>query len=167
MEIILKQDIDNLGHKDQIVNVKPGYANNFLVPQGYAIVATASAKKVHAENTRQRAHKEEKLVKDATAIAERLTATTITLDVKASEKGKIFGAVTAADVAEAIEAKGIEIDKRNVKVEAIKQLGSYTATVKIYKDIKAEVPLEIISSSVPAPAAAGEVAGVAEPAAAE
>ena len=148
MEIILKQDVDNLGHKDQIVNVKQGYANNFLIPQGYAIAATATAKKVHAENTRQRAHKEEKLIKDAMAIVEKLSATTITLDMKASEKGKIFGAVTASGVADAIEAKGIQIDKRNVKVEAIKQLGSYIATVKIYKNIEAEVTLEIISSVV-------------------
>jgi len=146
MEIILKQDVENLGHKDQIVNVRPGYANNFLIPQGFAIAATESARKVLAENIRQRAHKEDKIVADANAVAERLNATTITLEAKASEKGKIFGSITAGDVADAIIAKGIEIDKRNVKVDPIKEVGSYIATVKIYKDIKAEVPLQVIAS---------------------
>lgn len=147
MEIILKQDVDNLGHKDQIVNVRPGYANNYLIPQGYAVAATASAKKVLAENIRQRAHKEEKMVADATSVAEKLNATTITVSAKASEGGKIFGSVTAAQIADAIEAKGFAIDKRNVKVDAIKEIGEYKATVKIYKDIKAEVPVSVIAAA--------------------
>lgn len=146
MEIILKQDVDTLGHKDQIVNVRPGYANNFLIPQGFAIAATSSAKKILAENIRQRAHKEEKMVADATAIANKLTATAIAISAKASEGGKIFGSITANDVAAAIAAKGIEVDKRNIKVEAIKVVGSYTATIKIYKDIKAEVNLEVVAA---------------------
>lgn len=146
MEIILKQDVENLGHKDQIVNVRPGYANNYLIPQGFATTATASAKKVLAENIRQRAHKEEKMIKDATTVAEQLSATAIVISAKASEGGKIFGSITTANVADAIEAKGINIDKRNVKVEAIKEVGTYTATVKIYKDIKAEVKLEVVAA---------------------
>lgn len=143
MEIILKQDVDNLGNKDQIVNVRPGYANNFLIPQGYATVATESAKKVLAENIRQRAHKETKMVADAQAVADKLASVAIAIAVKAAEGGKIFGSVTAAQVADAIEAKGFSIDKRNVKVDAIKEIGEYKATVKIYKDIKAEVAVSV------------------------
>lgn len=146
MEIILKQDVDNLGHKDQIVNVRPGYANNYLIPQGYAISATVSAKKILAENIKQRAHKEEKMVKDATSVAETLAAITLTIAAKASESGKIFGSVTNTNVAEAIAAKGIEVDKRNIKVEAIKELGSYKAIVKIYKDITAEVAIDVVAA---------------------
>lgn len=143
MEIILKQDVDNLGNKDQIVNVRPGYANNFLIPQGYAMAATASAKKVLAEKTKQQAHKEAKMVADAQAVADKLANAAVAIAVKAAEGGKIFGSVTAAQVAEAIEAKGFAIDKRNVKVDAIKEIGEYKATVKVYKDIKAEVAVSV------------------------
>lgn len=146
MEIILKQDVENLGHKDQIVSVRPGYANNFLIPQGYASAATASAKKMLAENIKQRAHKEEKIVKDATAVAEKLSALALSIAAKASENGKIFGAVTSANIADAIAAQGVEVEKRNIKVEAIKELGSYTATVKIYKDIVANIAIEVVAA---------------------
>lgn len=146
MEIILKQDVENLGHKDQIVNVRPGYANNFLIPQGYAGAATVSAKKVLAENIKQRAHKEEKIVKDATAIADKLNALALSVAAKASENGKIFGAVTSANIADAIAAQGVEVDKRNIKVEAIKELGSYVATVKIYRDIVANIAIEVVAA---------------------
>lgn len=145
MEIILKQDIETLGYKDQIVNVKPGYANNFLIPQGYAITATASAKKMLAENIKQRAHKEEKMVSDATAIVAKLEAMVITLSVKANESGRIFGSVTSTDVEQAIAAKGVELDKRSIKVPAIKEIGSYTASVRIYKEIGAEVKIEVVA----------------------
>lgn len=150
MEIILKQDVDNLGHKDQIVNVRPGYANNFLIPQGYATAATASAKKVLAEKIKQQAHKEAKMVADAQAVADKLAGVAVAIAVKAAEGGKIFGSVTAAQVAEAIEAKGFSIDKRNVKVDAIKEIGEYKATVKIYKDIKAEVAVSVSAETVAA-----------------
>lgn len=143
MEIILKQDVDTLGHKDQIVNVKPGYANNFLIPQGFATAATTSAKKVLAENLKQQAHKEAKVVADATAVATKLAALNVVIKTKANEDGKIFGAVTTSDIAEAIAKLGTEVDKRNIKVDAIKHVGNFTATVKIYKDIKAEVNLTI------------------------
>lgn len=151
MEIILKTDVENLGYKDQIVNVKPGYANNFLIPQGYATAATVSAKKAHAELLRQRAHKEAKMISDAEAVASKLTAMALTLSVKANQNGKIFGTVTTTDVAEAIVAKGIEVDKRNIKIaEAIKEVGTHTATVRIYKEISADVTIEVISNDVPA-----------------
>lgn len=143
MEVILKQDIDNLGVKDQIVNVKPGYANNFLIPQGMATQATESAKKVLAENIRQRAHKEAKIVADATAVAEKLAAMVASVSVKANEDGKIFGSVTTADIAESLSAQGVEVDKKNVKIEAVKTVGTYTATVKVYKEIKAEVKVVV------------------------
>lgn len=143
MEIILKQDVDNLGNKDQIVNVRPGYANNFLIPQGYATAATPAAKKVLAEKIKQQAHKEAKMVADAQAVADKLNGLAIIIAAKAAEGGKIFGSVTAAQVAEAIEAKGFTIDKRNVKVDAIKAVGEYKAVVKIYKDIKAEVAVTV------------------------
>lgn len=147
MEIILKQDVDTLGNKDQIVNVRPGYANNFLIPQGLATAATTSAKKMLAENIKQRAHKEAKMVADATAIAGKLSAAAVAVTAKASEGGKIFGSVTAADVAEAIQKiAGIEVDKRNVKIETIKVVGEYVATVKIYKDIKAEVTVNVVAA---------------------
>lgn len=143
MEIILKQDVDNLGHKDQIVNVRPGYANNFLIPQGFATAATPSAKKVLAEKIKQQAHKEAKMIADAQAVADKLNGVSVALTVKAAEGGKIFGSVTSAQVADAIEAKGFSIDKRNVKVDTIKEIGEYKATVKIYKDIKAEVAVSV------------------------
>lgn len=150
MEIILKQDVDNLGHKDQIVTVKPGYANNFLIPQGMATAATASAKKILAENIRQQAHKEAKLVADAQTVADKMSAISVSFTVKASEKGKVFGSVTTQQVVEAIQAKGFTVDKKDVKVGTIKEVGEYTATVKIYKDIKAEVPVVVTAGEVAA-----------------
>lgn len=154
MEIILKQDVDNLGNKDQIVNVRPGYANNYLIPQGFAAAATASAKKVLAEKIKQQAHKEAKMVADAQAVADKLAGVAVAITVKAAEGGKIFGSVTAAQVADAIEAKGFSIDKRNVKVDTIKEIGEYKATVKIYKDIKAEVAVSVSAEGAPVAAAA-------------
>lgn len=154
MEIILKQDVDNLGNKDQIVNVRPGYANNYLIPQGYATAATASAKKVLAEKIKQQSHKEAKMVADAQAVADKLAGVAVAITVKAAEGGKIFGSVTSAQVADAIEAKGFSIDKRNVKVDTIKEIGEYKATVKIYKDIKAEVAVSVSAEAAPVAAAA-------------
>ncbi|MFI3321791.1 MAG: 50S ribosomal protein L9 [Rikenellaceae bacterium] len=146
MEIILKKDVDNLGHKNDIVNVRPGYANNFLIPQGMATLATASAKKVLAENIKQQAHKEAKLREDATALAEKLAALSLSIAVKTSEEGKVYGSVTSAQIAEEIEKAGIAIDKKNISMEAAKELGSFTATVKIFKDIKAAVAYTVVAA---------------------
>lgn len=154
MEIILKQDVDNLGNKDQIVNVRPGYANNYLIPQGYATAATASAKKVLAEKIKQQSHKEAKMVADAQAVADKLAGVAVAITVKAAEGGKIFGSVTSAQVADAIEAKGFSIDKRDVKVDTIKEIGEYKAIVKIYKDIKAEVAVSVSAEAASVAAAA-------------
>ncbi len=145
MEIILKKDVANLGHADDIVNVKTGYAVNYLIPQGFAIMATASAKKVHAENLRQRAHKIAKFVGDAEALAAKLAETTVKVAVKVSETGKIYGSVTAAQLAEALAAVGIEVDKKDITVEAAKELGTYEATVKCYRDVKGTFKYEIVA----------------------
>jgi large subunit ribosomal protein L9 len=142
MEIILIKDVENLGYANDIVNVRPGYANNYLIPQGFAKAATASAKKVLAENLRQRAHKDAKILADAQALAATLENLNLTFAVKA-EEGRIFGAITSADVAEALAAKGIEVDKKNITVEGIKTVGEYKAAVKLHREVKAEVALTV------------------------
>ena len=145
MEIILKKDVANLGHADDIVNVKTGYAVNYLIPQGFAIMATPSAKKVHAENLRQRAHKIAKFIGDAEALAAKLAETTVQVAVKVSESGKIYGSVTNAQLSEALAAVGIEVDKKDITVEAAKELGTYEATVKCYRDVKGTFKYEIVA----------------------
>ena len=145
MEIILKKDVANLGHADDIVNGKTGYAVNYLIPQGFAVMATASAKKVHAENLRQRAHKIAKFVADAEALAAKLAETTVQVAVKVSESGKIYGSVTTAQLSEALAAAGIEVDKKDITVEAAKELGTYEATVKCFRDVKGTFKYEIVA----------------------
>ncbi|MDE5638034.1 MAG: 50S ribosomal protein L9 [Alistipes sp.] len=145
MEIILIKDIENLGYANDIVNVRPGYANNYLIPQGFAKAATASAKKVLAENLRQRAHKDAKILADAQALAEKLANLPLTIAVKA-EEGKIFGAVTAADVAEALAAKGVELDRKVIAVEGIKTVGEYEATAKLHREVKATIKLSVVAA---------------------
>lgn len=150
MEIILKQDVANLGHKDDIVEVRNGYATNFLIPKGYAIMATASAKKVHAENLRQRAHKEAKLREDAQALAAKLEGIQVQLATKVSSTGKIFGSVNNIQVAEALATKGFELDRRNITIigeDKIQEVGIYEAVVKCYKDIKATVKVEVVAEA--------------------
>ena len=147
MEIILKQDIANLGHKDDIVKVKNGYAVNYLIPQGMAILATESAKKVLAENIRQRAHKEAKIREEASALAAKINGLTVKVVAKMSTKGKIFGSVGNIQIAEAVAALGVEVDRRNVTIagmDNIKEAGIYDASVKFYKDIKADFKVEVV-----------------------
>ncbi|MBR2976175.1 MAG: 50S ribosomal protein L9 [Alistipes sp.] len=144
MEIILIKDVENLGYANDIVSVKPGYANNYLIPQGFAKTATASAKKVLAENLRQRAHKDAKILADAQALAEKLANLPLSFTVKA-EEGKIFGAITSADVAEALAAKGVEVEKKNITVDAIKTVGEYKAAIKLHREVKAEVALSVVA----------------------
>lgn len=147
MEIILKQDVNNLGHKDDIVVVKNGYATNYLIPQGYAIMATPSAKKIHAENLKQRAHKEAKLREDAAALAAKLEGVEVTVATKVSSTGKVFGSVNNIQIAEALAAKGFEIDRRNITVadDKLQEVGVYDATVKCYKDIKATIKVAVVA----------------------
>lgn len=147
MEIILKQDVNNLGHKDDIVVVKNGYATNYLIPQGFAIMATPSAKKIHAENLKQRAHKEAKLREDAVALAAKLEGVEVTVATKVSSTGKVFGSVNNIQIAEALAAKGFEIDRRNITVaeDKLQEVGVYDATVKCYKDIKATIKVAVVA----------------------
>lgn len=144
MEIILIKDVEKLGYANDIVKVKAGYANNYLIPQGFARVATESAKKVLAENLKQRAHKNAKILADAKALAEKIANLPLSFTVKA-EEGKIFGSITSADVAEALAAKGVEVDKKNISVEAIKTVGEYKAEIKLHREVKAEVALHVVA----------------------
>ena len=144
MEVILIKDVEKLGYANDIVNVKPGYANNYLIPQGYAKAATASARKVLAENLKQRAHKDAKILADAQALAEKLANLPLTITVKA-EEGKIFGSVTSADIAEALAAKDITVDRKAISVDSIKTVGEYEATVKLHREVKATVKLSVVA----------------------
>lgn len=144
MEVILLKDVEKLGYKNDVVNVKPGYANNFLIPQGYAKAATASAKKVLAENLRQQSHKEAKFVADAEAMVARLADVTLSIPMKA-EEGRIFGSVTPAVIADALAAKGIELDRKSIAVEPVKTVGEYEATVKLYKGISGQVKFSVVA----------------------
>lgn len=146
MEIILKEDVANLGHKDDIVKVKPGYGRNYLIPQGMAVLATASARKVHAENQKQRAHKEEKLRQEAAAVATQLEGKKLTIGAKASSTGKIFGSVNNIQIAEALEKDGFIIERKNIVIkDTVKELGSYTATVKLHRDVKVSIDFEVVA----------------------
>lgn len=146
MEIILKKDVANLGHADDIVTVKSGYAINYLIPQGYAILATASAKKQHEETIRQRAHKEAKFIADAQALAAKIEAVGITVSAKVGESGKLYGAVTAAQVAEVLAAAGVEVDKKNIAVSDIKELGEFEGKVKCYKGVFANIKVNVVAA---------------------
>ncbi len=146
MEIILKEDVTNLGHKDDIVKVKPGYGRNYLIPQGFAILATSSARKVHAENQKQRAHKQEKLRLEAVAIAEKLEGKKLTIGAKASSTGKIFGSVNNIQIAEALQKEGFTIERKNIVIkDAVKEIGSFTASVKLHREVKVTIDFEVVA----------------------
>lgn len=145
MEIILKEDIAGLGYKNDIVKVKDGYGRNYLIPQGKAVIATESAKKVLAENERQRAHKLAKIKADAEAQAAKLNGVKVTISAKVNEDGTIFGGVGAAQVAEALAAKGFEVDRKAIVAETVKAVGEYTATINLHKEVKAEVAFEVVA----------------------
>lgn len=147
MEIILKQDIQNLGYENDIVNVKPGYARNFLIPKGMAIIASETNKKVLAEVQRQKSFKEEKLREEAETKAKLLDKVSLKIGAKVGTSGKIFGSVNAIQISDALKEKGHEIDRKKIEVDgdAIKEVGEYVAKVNLYKDIKAEVKFEVVS----------------------
>ena len=147
MDIILKQDIPSLGHKDDIITVKDGYARNYLIPKGLAMNATASVKKMHQEILNQRAHKEAQIKKEAEAIADKMKNLKLTLGAKTSTKGKIFGSVNTIQLAESLKDEGFEIDRKNIaiKEELIKEVGSYTASIKLHKEVIIEIPFDIIA----------------------
>ena len=146
MEIILKQDVANLGHRDEIVKVKNGYAVNYLIPQGMAILATESAKKVLAENLRQRAHKEAKFRADAEELAAKLNELVLTISAKVGNNGKIFGSVNNIQIAEELAKKGFEVDRKIIIIkEAVKEVGNYKATIKLHKEVSVEIPFEVVA----------------------
>ncbi|MBQ7041329.1 MAG: 50S ribosomal protein L9 [Muribaculaceae bacterium] len=146
MKIILKEDITNLGYKDDVVEVKNGYGRNYLIPQGKAVIATPSALKVLAENQRQRAHKIAKMKADAEAIAAALEGVALTIGAKTSATGTIFGSVNNIQIAEALEKAGHNIDRKLISIKgAIKEVGKYTATIKLHKEVSVEIPFEVVS----------------------
>ena len=147
MEIILIQDVERLGSKDDIVSVKDGYARNFLIPKKKAIAATESAKKILAENIKQRAHKEAKLKEEATKIAEQIVNKKIKIGAKTSSSGKIFGSVNTIQLAEAINKKGFEIDRKQISIpeDSIKEVGTHTAKIKLHKEIVVDIEFEVVA----------------------
>lgn len=146
MELILKQDIKNLGEKDDVVNVKPGYGRNFLIPKGYATLATVSAKKVLAENLKQATFKQDKIKKDADAIASRLEGVKLSIGAKAGESGKIFGSVNTIQIADALKKEGFDVDRRRITFETEpKFVGEYIANLNLHKEVKVKVPFEVVA----------------------
>ena len=144
MELILKQDVQNLGFKDDVVTVKNGYGRNFLIPQGVAILATSSAKKVLAENLKQKAHKEAKVVADAKATAEAIKALEIKITAKAGGE-KLFGSITNIDIAEALAKGGQQVERKFITSGIVKRTGKYTASVRLHRDVIVELDYEIVA----------------------
>ena len=145
MQVILKEDVINLGYKDDIVNVKPGYGRNYLIPTGKAVIASESAKKVSAENLRQRAHKLEKIKADAATLAEQLNKVSLVIATKVSQTGTIYGSVNSLQIADELKKLGYEIDRKAIEVADVKAIGNYVAKVKLHKEISAEVPFEVVA----------------------
>ena len=147
MKIILRQDIEKLGQKDDVVTVKTGYARNYLIPNGLAIQATDSALKIHNENLKQRAHKEAKIRSEAEELAKKLAEVKLVIGAKVSSAGKIFGSVNTIQLAEALNEKGYEIDRRNILLgeDAVKEVGNHKAIVKLHRDVKVELEFEVVA----------------------
>jgi large subunit ribosomal protein L9 len=146
MQVILLEDVANLGYKDEVVTVKNGYGRNYLLPQRKAVMASKSAQKVLAENLRQRAHKLEKIKKEAQLVAAKLEGMSLTIGAKTSSTGTIFGSVTNIQIADELAKKGIEIDRKTILIkESVKEVGSYKAIVKLHKEIAVELPFEVVS----------------------
>ena len=146
MELILIEDVAGLGYKNDIVSVKKGYGRNYLIPQGKAVIASESARKVLAENLKQRAHKLAKIKADAEELAAKLASVALTIATKVSATGTIFGAVGNIQIAEALAKLGFEIDRKTIVVkDTVKEVGSYTATVKLHKEVSVEIPFEVVA----------------------
>jgi large subunit ribosomal protein L9 len=145
MEVILKQDVAGLGYKNDVVKVRPGYGNNYLIPNGFALIANESNKRMVNENIRQAAHKAAKIKQDAEALAAKVGELTVEIKTKAGESGKIFGAVTALQISDALKAKGFDIDRKKVVLkESPKQLGTYNATLDLHKEVKHEIKVKVV-----------------------
>ncbi len=146
MELILKENVIGLGYKDDIVTVKDGYGRNFLIPTGKAVIASVSAKKMLAEELKQRAHKLEKIKNDAQALADKLAAIeTIKISTKVSATGAIYGSVNSLHIAEELSKLGFAIDRKTIIVKDVKEVGAYTAVVKLHKEVSAEIPFEVVA----------------------
>ncbi len=147
MELILKQDVENLGFKDDVVTVKNGYGRNYLIPQGYAVLATTSAKKVLAENLKQRAHREAKLIEDAKSLAETIKGLEIKIASKVGTGDKLFGSVNNMDLAEVLAKNGTEIDRKFIKVigGSVKRLGKYNASIRLHRDVIADITFDVVA----------------------
>ncbi|MEJ5317555.1 MAG: 50S ribosomal protein L9 [Tenuifilum sp.] len=147
MEIILLQDVPNLGNKNDVVTVRNGYARNYLIPKGMAITATESAKKVIAENIKQQAHKEAKIKAEAEQLAKKLEGVKLTIGAKTSSTGKIFGSVNNIQIAEALAEKGFEIDRKSITLseDQVKEVGTYKAEIKLHREVKVSIEFEVVS----------------------
>ncbi len=147
MEVILKKDMKSLGYENEIVQVKDGYGRNYLIPRGIAILATTNAKKVHAENMKQKTFKEERIRSEAQSLAEQIGRKKLTIGAKTSSTGKIFGSVNTIQLAEALAKKGFELDRKiiSIKEDSVKEVGTYTAIVKLHKDISVEIAFDVVS----------------------
>ena len=145
MKLILKEDIANLGYKDDVVEVKSGYGRNYLIPTGKAVIATESALKVLAENQRQRAHKLARIKAEAEATAASLADVKLTIGAKTSSTGTIFGSVNSIQIAEALEKLGHNIDRKLIVIEPVKEVGNYVATIRLHRDVTVEIPFEVVS----------------------
>ena len=162
MEIILKEDIIGLGYKNDIVNVKNGYGRNYLIPKGKGVIASASAKKVLAENLKQQAHKLEVLKAEAEKKGAALDGITLTITAKVSATGALYGSVNAAIVAEELAKKGIEVDRKIITMHDIKKVGEFEATVHFHKEVEVKVPVTVIAENAPVEAPAVETPKVEE-----
>lgn len=146
MEVILKDDVKGLGYKNDTVTVKPGYGRNYLIPQGLAVIASVSNKKVVAENVRQAAHKAEKIQNDAQELANSIGDTTLEIPAKVGETGKIFGSVTTNQLSEALKAKGFDVDRKRISFDQdVKTAGEYTATLNLHKEVKHQVRFNVVA----------------------
>ena len=147
MEVILKKNVDKLGYANDVVSVKPGYGRNFLIPQGYAILATASAKKAHEDMMKQKSHKETKLVAEAEEIATKIAGLTVTISTKAGENGKIFGSINTIQLSEALKKEGFDIDRKSLKIkdEPIKEIGTFEAEALLFKGVKQSFKFEVVN----------------------
>ncbi len=146
MEVILKKNVNKLGYANEIVKVKPGYGRNFLIPQGYAILATASAKKAHEEILKQKSHKEAKLQSEAQEMADKIAKLELSIQTKAGDNGKIFGSINTIQLAEALKKEGFEVDRKSLKIkdEPIKELGTYDAEVNLFKGIIQTISFKVV-----------------------
>ncbi len=145
MKIILKESLKNLGHQGDVVNVKDGYANNYLFPKGMAMMASAGNLKMQEENNRQGAIKREKLKTDAASMSEKLNSITLTIATKAGANGKIFGSITPLQISQALKVKGYEIDRRKIEIDDVKMLGNYEAILNLHRDVAVKIAIEVVS----------------------